>query len=62
MYKTSLQLQIDEQYMYKAIRWEIALGCFDYFFPRNFNNDNKTFQLDFRRTTRDQGAILSYAK
>ena len=30
-------------YMYKAIRWKIAFGCFDYFFPPNFNNDNKTF-------------------
>ena len=26
--------------------WKIALGCFDYFFPPNFNNDNNTFQLN----------------
>ena len=30
----------------KAIRWKIALGCFDYFFHLNFSNNNKIFQLN----------------
>ena len=33
MYRTSLQLQIDDYInKYKATRWKKALGCFDYFF------------------------------
>ena len=40
------KLIIIYQYKYKAIRWKIALGCFDYFFPPNVSNNNKIFQLN----------------
>jgi len=49
VYRTSLQVQIDDYInstIIKQLGGNIALGCFDYFFPPKFNNDNNTFQLN----------------
>ena len=48
MYKTSLQLQIGDYVNSSSIKklGENSSWLFRLFFPPNFNNDNKTFQVN----------------